>query len=163
MLEALALWALLMQADPKAPTTTHVTNQLFQEQLKVAIAKNIIDLPIRTVDVGGYNVLVAAVNMAKVTGGFTQHDKVTEMYHVISGTGTHTSGGSMINPKKTDPGGVAGPGLHSDTIKGGVARKVGPGDVIIIPPNVPHAWTEVPSPIYYLDIRIDPDQVLKLK
>ena len=38
-----------------------------------------------------------------------------------------------------------------------------PGDVIIIPPNVPHAWSEVPSPIVYLDIRIDPEQVLKLK
>lgn len=161
MLDVLALLALL-QADPKAPTTTHVTNQTVQEQLKVAVAKNIIDLPIRTVDVGGYNVLVAIVNMAKVTGGYTQHDKVTEMYHVISGTGTHTSGGTLVNPKRTAAG-VAGPGLHGDDIKGGVSRKVGPGDVIIIPPNVPHAWSEVPSPIVYLDIRIDPDQVLKLK
>lgn len=161
MLDVLALLALL-QANPKAPTTTQVTNQTIQEQLKVAVAKNIIDLPIRTVDVGGYNVLVAIVNMAKVTGGYTQHDKVTEMYHVISGTGTHTSGGTLANPKRTEAG-VAGPGLHGDNVTGGVSRKVGPGDVIIIPPNVPHAWSEVPSPIVYLDIRIDPDQVLKLK
>jgi mannose-6-phosphate isomerase-like protein (cupin superfamily) len=162
MLHALALLALL-QADPKAPTTTHVTNADFQAALKVAVANGTIDLPIRTVDVGGYNVLVAVVNMAKVTGGFTLHDKVTEMYHVISGSGTHVSGGTLVDPVKSDAGGVAGPGSRGAAIKGGVTRKVGPGDIIIIPPGVPHAWTEVPSPIVYLDIRIDPDQVLKLK
>jgi len=42
-----------------------------------------------------------------------------------------------------------------------VSRKIGPGDVVIIPPNTPHWFSDIPtSKIVYLVVRIDPDKVL---
>jgi quercetin dioxygenase-like cupin family protein len=49
-------------------------------------------------------------------------------------------------------------------IAGGVARKVGPGDIIIIPPHTPHTFSEVTSDeIVYSIVRVDPRKVLPLK
>ena len=43
----------------------------------------------------------------------------------------------------------------------GQTRKIGPGDVVIIPPNTPHWFTEITSDqIVYLVVRVDPRKVL---
>jgi quercetin dioxygenase-like cupin family protein len=43
----------------------------------------------------------------------------------------------------------------------GTSRKIGPGDVVIIPPNTPHTFTEITSDeIVYVVVRIDPHKVL---
>jgi quercetin dioxygenase-like cupin family protein len=42
-----------------------------------------------------------------------------------------------------------------------VSRKIGPGDVVIIPPNTPHWFSEISSDqIVYLVVRVDPHKVL---
>ena len=47
------------------------------------------------------------------------------------------------------------------TVQGGVSRKIGPGDVVIIPPNTPHWFSEITSDqIVYLVVRVDPHSVL---
>jgi hypothetical protein len=48
--------------------------------------------------------------------------------------------------------GTAGPGAYS--------RRVGPGDIIIIPNKVAHGWSGVTDHIEYLSYRPDPDRVL---
>jgi hypothetical protein len=48
--------------------------------------------------------------------------------------------------------GTAGPGSYS--------RRVGPGDIIIIPNKVAHGWSGVTDHIEYLSYRPDPDRVL---
>ena len=40
------------------------------------------------------------------------------------------------------------------------SRKVGPGDVIIIPAGVYHGFSDVPDHVHYLSVRPDPDHVL---
>ena len=40
------------------------------------------------------------------------------------------------------------------------SRKVGPGDIIIIPPGVYHGFSDVPEQIDYVSVRPDPDHVL---
>jgi quercetin dioxygenase-like cupin family protein len=39
-------------------------------------------------------------------------------------------------------------------------RKVGPGDIVIIPPGVFHGFTEVADHVDYVSVRPDPDHVL---
>jgi len=48
--------------------------------------------------------------------------------------------------------GIAGPGAFS--------RRVGPGDIIIIPNKVAHGWSGVTDHVEYLSFRPDPDRVL---
>ena len=39
-------------------------------------------------------------------------------------------------------------------------RKVGPGDIVIIPPGVFHGFTDVADHVEYVSVRPDPDHVL---
>ena len=48
-------------------------------------------------------------------------------------------------------------------IAGGQSRKIGPGDVVIVPPDTPHGWSDVSDELIYLVVRMDPKKVLKVK
>ena len=52
-----------------------------------------------------------------------------------------------------------GPSLNGK-VKDGQIRVVNVGDVVIIPPDVPHGWLEVPDHIEYLTVRPDPERFL---
>ncbi len=39
--------------------------------------------------------------------------------------------------------------------KNGVTREVGPGDVVIIPPNTPHFFSQIDSEVTYMIFRVD--------
>jgi uncharacterized RmlC-like cupin family protein len=41
-----------------------------------------------------------------------------------------------------------------------VKRVVKTGDIVIIPANVPHGWTNISDHVDYLRVRPDPDRVL---
>ena len=128
------------------------------------------DQQIRVVNINGeYNVGVGVVHRAKTAKqsvGGSEHSQITEIYQVISGTGTFLTGGTIENPKERSPDVEAvkiltGPSTEGTRILNGTSRKIGPGDVIIIPPNTPHTFTEITSPeIEYLVVRVDPHKVL---
>ncbi len=168
MLRILALSLLFLQTGsvkPSAPAA-HVPAADLEAAWKDAIAQKRIDIPVLTSEAGAHNVEVAIAHVAAPILPVT-HDKVTEMYYVLEGAGTHVSGGTMTNPRRNEtPGGTvgaAGPTMTGDSIQGGLARRVGKGDYIIIPAGTPHAWTELEGgrPVTYVDIRIDPDRVLQ--
>jgi quercetin dioxygenase-like cupin family protein len=46
------------------------------------------------------------------------------------------------------------------TVKDGYSSVVGPGDIIIIPPDVFHGWIKVTDHVDYLSVRPDPDRAL---
>jgi mannose-6-phosphate isomerase-like protein (cupin superfamily) len=129
------------------------------------------DQQIRVVSVNGeYNVGVGVVHRAKTEGrdiGFgIEHSQITEIYHVISGNGTFVTGGAIENMKETPADSpvvttLNGPSSGGGKVIGGRSRNIGPGDVVIIPPNTPHWFTEITSDqIVYLVVRVDPHKVL---
>ena len=64
-------------------------------------------------------------------------------------------------PDSPDVKVLIGPSTDFTALVNGVSRKVGPGDVFLIPPNTPHWFSEIDSDqIVYLQIRIDPHKVL---
>ena len=79
---------------------------------------------------------------------------------------TLVTGGTIEDPKESAPDGAVvkvlnGPSTGGGVIQNGVSRKVGPGDVVIIPPNTPHWFSEISSDqIVYLVVRVDPHKVL---
>ena len=133
------------------------------EQQKVAQAQkgNRYDQVVKVVDIGKYNVAVALTHHESPTPNASTHDGITEFYIVTSGSGVLTTGGTIPGAK---PGGnnplPTGPGTGGPKIEGGRSRKMVPGDIAIIPPNVPHAWTEVDPPLNVLVVRADAEHVL---
>jgi mannose-6-phosphate isomerase-like protein (cupin superfamily) len=124
---------------------------------------------IRVVDAGGYNVAVGAIHRAQSPlGGAALHYKVSEIYHVIDGSGTLVTGGTMLNAKDRPADNESvkfedGPGASGSGIQGGVSRRVEAGDVVIIPAGVPHWFSEIQGSITYVVVRVDPNRLLPLK
>jgi mannose-6-phosphate isomerase-like protein (cupin superfamily) len=118
------------------------------------------------VDIGDYNVGIATLHRGKVRpqdlpNGLA-HSEITEIYIIQSGEATLVTGGTMDNPKQQGtPSGTIGPTFSFGPLTNGVSRHVGPGDVVVIPANTPHYFSDVKSDelIYSID-RIDPHHVL---
>jgi mannose-6-phosphate isomerase-like protein (cupin superfamily) len=68
------------------------------------------------------------------------HGNVTDVFTILTGEAEFVTGGEIENARNTNPGEVRGP-----SIKGGVTKKVGTGDVIIIPPGTPHQIMVTPG------------------
>jgi mannose-6-phosphate isomerase-like protein (cupin superfamily) len=161
------------QAQPHVPrgTATDVSNADIQATVQKTASAVVSDQAIRVVSINGeYNVGIGVVHRAKTAGrsagGGIEHSQITEVYHFIEGNGTLVTGGTIENPKESAPDGVVvkvlnGPSTGGGPIQDGVSRKVGPGDVVIIPPNTPHWFSEIVSDqIVYLVVRVDPHKVL---
>ena len=83
-----------------------VTNAEILSTVQKTAAAPVSDQQIRVLGVNGeYNVGVGVVHRAKTAGrdiGFgIEHSQITEIYHVISGTGTFVTGGTIENMKET--------------------------------------------------------------
>lgn len=138
------------------------------------------DEPLRVLDAGtirlgafvvGRPNVTAAARIAPdgtvaVTEGL-QLDKVSSVLQVLNGAGDFVTGGTLINPvhmAEDDPdASVIGPGSRGKAIRGGARRRIGRGDIVIIPAGVPHGFASIESPITYLVIRADSGRSLPLK
>jgi mannose-6-phosphate isomerase-like protein (cupin superfamily) len=127
------------------------------------------DRQIKVVDIGKYNVSVGVLRRGKTTPGAPvgaiNHEHVTEVYYILSGSGTLVTGGAVDNVKPLPADGevvkvAVGPSNSGTFREPAQSRTVGPGDVIIIPAGVYHGFSEVPDHIHYLSVRPDPDHVL---
>jgi mannose-6-phosphate isomerase-like protein (cupin superfamily) len=98
---------------------------------------------------------VFSVNVRHIEAAETalQHGRITEVWVVREGEGLLVTGGTIAN---AEPG--AGPGeWRGTTIAGGVERQIKAGDVIFIPPGVPHGIRQTAA-ITYLNIRFEARQ-----
>jgi hypothetical protein len=55
---------------------------------------------------------------------------------------------------------LVGPSCTGATIAGGQSRRIGPGNVIIVPSSVAHWLSAIESDLDYLVLRVDPGHVL---
>lgn len=70
------------------------------------------------------------------------HYDATEIYQIISGSGTFITGGTIPDPDNRTAG-----------ISGGVAQEVRAGDFLIIPPGTPHWFSRINESITYMETR----------
>jgi mannose-6-phosphate isomerase-like protein (cupin superfamily) len=154
------------QSGAPLRSAVDVTNADIRATLKQAPPDGVMDQQIRVVDIGKYNVAVGVLHRAaKARQTAIEHAQVTEVYHIIEGTGTFVTGGQMVEPTASPAEGttvkiLVGPSTNGTSIRGGQSRKVGPGDVIVIPPGVAHWFSAVESDMNYLVVRVDADHVL---
>lgn len=83
---------------------------------------------------------VAAVIHRAQTGEAELHEEMADFFVVRSGSATLVTGGRLTGPRTISKGEQAG-----DGVEGGVTRRVAPGDVVHIPPGIPHHVTLAPG------------------
>lgn len=164
------LLPILLQTSGAPLPATDIKAADIEATVKEEIAKKITDMTIRTVDAGGHHVGLGVVHRPKGTNlpGGASHDFVTEVYHVLEGSGTLVTGGRLIDPERRDSASttvvtINGPGYSGRGIEGGVRRRIAKGDVVIIPAGTPHWFPEVQEDITYTVVRVDPRRVVALK
>jgi len=86
------------------------------------------------------------------------HTRSLEYVIVTKGTGTMVTGGTLIPPTiDSDPYPIEDPNqlVRSEAgVKDGLARRIGPGDVIINLPGTPHWLSQFDDTIEYVEIQI---------
>src|SRR5215470_5158208 len=160
------------QSDPQ-PTCkmcpgTYIPVDELQAYTKKAIAEKRVDQQVRDVDIGKAHVGIGMVYRGKLDApapaSVAEHDLVSEVYHIIDGTGTLVLGPDIADMKRR-PATLEtvrqfnGPGNNGTTIRNGVTYNLKPGDVVVIPAGTGHWFTKIPDHINYLMVRIDPDKV----
>ena len=99
---------------------------------------------------------------APTTGGapgMIAHDQQTEGYLIVSGGGTLVTGGKIVNGRKSGPDNevtttLNGPSCSGTAVGADIVKKVvKTGDIIIIPAQVPHGWTDIGDHVDYLSFR----------
>lgn len=147
-------------APAQAPIATDVTAESIKQFIDALPRDRVSDNPIRGVEVtGDYRIGVYGVYRPKeLPGGSNLHQvNTTEIYYMLSGYATLVTGGTMTEARQENSNWVRGEG-----IVGGVSRRVGPGDVIIIPGHTPHWFSELETDLEYLIFRPDPDNRVPL-
>jgi mannose-6-phosphate isomerase-like protein (cupin superfamily) len=170
----LSVLAVLITAHPavtwaESPTAPVVAFDILKADVDLLLKNSppAIDQQIRVVDMGKYNLGVGIIHRGPtnnkpgdpITGPY--HDYTAETYIILSGGGVLTTGETMLNKKPSNGVNIMnGPGGNGTAGPGAYSRKVGPGDVIIIPAGVLHAWSQITDQVTYLSIRPDPDRSL---
>jgi len=165
------------RSDSLEPTCTncpgtYISASEISEYLKKAIAERRTDQQVRDIDIGKAHVAIGFVHRGKLDAplpnSVAEHDQVSEVYHVIDGSGTLVLGPDLIDKKRRpadDPivRFINGPGNNAASIRNGESFQLKGGDVVVIPAGTGHWFTKIDDHIDYLMIRIDPDKVTPLR
>ena len=153
----IALIVLLSADAPQAQApATVITRTEHETVLKEQIEKNVVDQPIKATDVLGGRAAVAMLHREKAETSALIHDRVTETYYILKGSGTIVIGGTLGDPKPTDLTRVNAGMSQTGARQGGESRHVGPGDIILVPAGTPHSFSQLDAPISYLVYRFEP-------
>ena len=138
--------------------------------MQVGRDKGITDQQLRSLDVGRAKVQIAVAHRGQIEqriGRVAEHDLVTEVYYVLSGSGDIMTSPELIDSvRRADDNRAVmtlnGPGHNAADVRNGVSHQLKAGDVFIIPAGTGHEFTRIPDHITYLMIRVDPDKVVPL-
>lgn len=139
---------------------------------KKAMAEKLTDQQVRDIEIGKAHIGIGMVYRGRLDkpnpDSVAEHDLVSEVYHVISGSATLVLGPDIVNRQRR-PATMRtvrefnGPGNNGSDIRNGVAHNIKAGDVVVIPAGTGHWFTKIDDHINYLMIRIDADKVTPLK
>jgi len=163
------VFTLSTSAFAQRPTTaTHVPRAEIMTVFEHM--RDTIDQQIRVVDIG--DDVNVGVGILQRIGTRTEgeevnaivHHRVTEIYYVLSGSGTLDTGGEQLAANEFLADNVSvleliGPS-GSRRVINGQTKTISVGDVVVIPAGVPHGFRNIQDQITYLSFRVDPDQVL---
>jgi glc operon protein GlcG len=77
------------------------------------------------------------------------HTLDADIIHVLEGSATFVTGGTVENARPTAPGEIRGTGIRN-----GEERRISKGDVLIVPAGTPHWFKDVPGPLNYYVVKV---------
>jgi glc operon protein GlcG len=77
------------------------------------------------------------------------HEADTDIIHVLTGTATLVTGGTVVGGRRIAPEEVRG-----SSISGGEVRALAPGEVLVVPAGTPHWFRDVPAPMTYYVVKV---------
>jgi mannose-6-phosphate isomerase-like protein (cupin superfamily) len=177
----LAVAGLIAQAkiNPTDPQPTcsmcpgyYIPLEELEAYTKKALTEKLVDQQVRDIEIGKAHVGIGMVYRGKLDkpapSSVAEHDLVSEVYHVISGSATLMLGPDIENRERRPATSLTvrefnGPGHNGSTIRQGRSYNLKAGDVVVIPAGTGHWFTKIDDHINYLMIRYDPDKVTPLK
>ncbi len=151
--------------------SAYISAEEIEEYQNVAIATGLTDQQVRSIDIGKANVQIALVHRGALeqpgARSVAEHSLVTEVYYVLSGSGTNVTGPDLLGKQPRSAGNRAvqflnGPGHNATGIRNSSTYELTSGDVFIIPAGTGHQFTRIDDHITYLMVRVDPDKVVPL-
>ena len=98
------------------------------------------------VDGGNFRVMTPT----RTAGGEAElHATDADIFHVLEGTATFVTGGTLVGGRETAPGETRGTSLD-----GGTPYALKAGDVITIPAGVPHWFKDVQGRLRYFVVKV---------
>jgi len=137
---SLGLIALASPGPFAGPASREVVH-LSSETVSAAFAKG---KPL--VEIENYKV---HASRREAPGQVEVHTRDTDVIHVLTGTATFVTGGTMVGGKDVEPEEIRG-----SSIDGGTTRELRPGDLIIVPSGTPHWFKDVPAPMTYFVVKV---------
>jgi mannose-6-phosphate isomerase-like protein (cupin superfamily) len=126
--------------------------------LEASIANKTVDTLMKAAMVEGGQASVAMLYRWQPETNGLIHTHATEIYYILEGSGTLTTGGTLQNATANDlsrvGAGVGQSGVHV----GGTTRKIGPHDIVIVPGGMAHRFSQLDGPIKYIVYRFDPSK-----
>jgi len=146
----LALGLTAMAQDSGAPPAIYKTGTDINAELEKAAAAS--------ASAGGWAVSVSpGVTVRRRSSSVAQyaviHPLSIEVYRILEGSGTFVTGGLLELPlaESNNPDIIR----SEKGIKGGLARKVSAGDILVLQPGTPHWFSSIDGPsITYMETRI---------
>ncbi len=135
MILLLALAFLLAGSDP----VTHIT----AKETAAALEKQ----PFATLTKGDNHTVMLAHRTS--AGQSELHEHETDVFYIVDGSATFTTGGTIVAGKTTAPNEIRGTG-----IQGGNARRIAKGDVLTIPAGTPHWFSGVQGSVTYFIVKV---------
>jgi glc operon protein GlcG len=139
--EELAIAGAAALTGGAAPATAPVT-YLEHEKVAAAFQKG---MPLLEVE----NYKIHASRREKGSGQAEVHLKDTDVIHVLTGSATLVTGGTVVDGKT-----VAQDEVRGKAIAGGETRRITVGDVIVVPAGVPHWFQDVPAAMTYYVVKV---------
>jgi len=169
LLLALSAWSTVASAqNGAAPTIAFDITKLEIDNVLKNAPPSPPDRQLRVVDMGKYNLGVGIIHRGPTNDKpgdpipVIYHDFTPEVYIITSGSGVLTTGGVIENKRAGTgvPNVMNGPSGGGTAGAGAYSRVVKEGDIIIIPNQVAHGWSQITDHVTYLSVRPDPDRVL---
>ena len=151
--------------------STYIPRSEIAQYEAIGRATDVIDQQMRSLDIGKAQVEIALVHRGKLDApaprSVATHDLVSEVYYILSGSGTNRTGPEVVDPKRRPPDDRAvlrlnGPGADAADLRNPAEHELKAGDVLVIPAGTGHQFTKIDDHITYLMIRVDPDKVVPL-
>jgi mannose-6-phosphate isomerase-like protein (cupin superfamily) len=151
---------------------TYIPSSELEAYTRKALDEKLLDQQVRDIDIGKAHIGLGMVHRGKLEkpapDSVAEHDQISEVYHVISGSATLVLGPDIVNRQRR-PATMRtvvefnGPGNNGSEVKNGIAYDIKAGDVVVIPAGTGHWFTKIDDHIDYIMVRIDPDKVTPLK